>query len=57
VETGHLADYKVLVLAVDEEAVSPSFRGMFEENGGLKLNGVARTRVRPHRVCGLTLSS
>ncbi|MGN5734704.1 DEAD/DEAH box helicase [Arthrobacter psychrochitiniphilus] len=42
VEMGHLADYKVLVLAVDEEAVSRSFQGMFEENGDLKLDDVAR---------------
>lgn len=42
VEMGHLADYKVLVLAVDEEAVSKSFQGLFEENGDLKLDDVAR---------------
>ncbi len=42
VEMGHLADYKVLVLAVDEEAVSRSFQGLFEENGDLKLDDAAR---------------
>lgn len=42
VEMGHLADYKVLVLAVDEEAVSKSFQGLFEENGDLNLDDVAR---------------
>lgn len=42
VEMGHLSDYKVLVLAVDEEAVSRSFQGLFEENGDLKLDDAAR---------------
>jgi predicted helicase len=42
VEMGHLADYKVLVLAVDEEAVSKSFQGLFEANGDLKLDDAAR---------------
>lgn len=42
VEMGHLADYKVLVLAVDEEAVSKSFQGLFEENGDLNLDDAAR---------------
>ncbi|MHA7289551.1 DEAD/DEAH box helicase [Arthrobacter sp. MDT3-24] len=42
VEMGHLADYKVLVLAVNEEAVSQSFQGLFEENGDLNLDDAAR---------------
>ncbi|MGP5724464.1 DEAD/DEAH box helicase [Arthrobacter rhombi] len=42
VEEGHLADYKVLVLAVDEDAVSRSFQGLFEENGDLSLDDAAR---------------
>ncbi|MFJ4266275.1 DEAD/DEAH box helicase [Paenarthrobacter nicotinovorans] len=42
VEMGHLADYKVLVLAVDEESVSKSFQGLFEDNGDLNLDDVAR---------------
>ncbi|WP_139006429.1 DEAD/DEAH box helicase [Arthrobacter crystallopoietes] len=42
VEMGHLADYKVLVLAVDEDAVSRSFQGLFEENGDLSLDDAAR---------------
>ncbi|GAA4375842.1 DEAD/DEAH box helicase [Paeniglutamicibacter cryotolerans] len=42
VEMGHLADYKVLVLAVNEEAVSRSFQGLFEENGDLSLDDAAR---------------
>ncbi|KIC68716.1 DEAD/DEAH box helicase [Pseudarthrobacter phenanthrenivorans] len=42
VEMGHLADYKVLVLAVDEEAVSKSFQGLFESNGDLNLDDAAR---------------
>lgn len=42
VEMGHLADYKVLVLAVNEEAVSKSFQGLFEENGDLNLDDAAR---------------
>ncbi|WP_417233641.1 DEAD/DEAH box helicase family protein [Arthrobacter sp.] len=42
VEEGHLADYKVLVLAVDEESVSRSFQGLFEENGDLSLDDAAR---------------
>ncbi|MDQ1053066.1 putative helicase [Arthrobacter sp. SORGH_AS 212] len=42
VEMGHLADYKVLVLAVDEETVSKSFQSLFEENGDLNLDDAAR---------------
>ncbi|MCC3291257.1 type ISP restriction/modification enzyme [Arthrobacter sp. zg-Y1110] len=42
VEMGHLADYKVLVLAVNEDAVSRSFQGLFEENGDLSLDDAAR---------------
>lgn len=42
VEMGHLADYKVLVLAVDEDAVSRSFQGLFEDNGDLSLDDAAR---------------
>ncbi|UXM92515.1 DEAD/DEAH box helicase [Paenarthrobacter sp. JL.01a] len=42
VEMGHLADYKVLVLAVDEESVSKSFQSLFEGNGDLNLDDAAR---------------
>lgn len=42
VEMGHLADYKVLVLAVDEESVSKSFQSLFEGNGDLSLDDAAR---------------
>ncbi|MGW9402784.1 DEAD/DEAH box helicase [Arthrobacter sp. NPDC055585] len=42
VEMGHLSDYKVLVLAVNEDAVSRSFQGLFEENGDLSLDDAAR---------------
>ncbi|ABK05760.1 type III restriction enzyme, res subunit (plasmid) [Arthrobacter sp. FB24] len=42
VEMGHLSDYKVLVLAVNEEAVSRSFQGLFQENGDLSLDDAAR---------------
>ncbi|WP_024366823.1 DEAD/DEAH box helicase [Arthrobacter sp. TB 26] len=42
VEMGHLADYKVLVLAVDQDAVSRSFQGLFQENGDLSLDDAAR---------------
>ncbi|MCM0614430.1 DEAD/DEAH box helicase family protein [Paenarthrobacter sp. TYUT067] len=42
VEMGHLADYKVLVLAVDEETVSKSFQSLFEDNGDLNLDDAAR---------------
>ncbi|WP_102159412.1 DEAD/DEAH box helicase [Zhihengliuella halotolerans] len=42
VEMGHLSDYKVLVLAVDESSVAKSFQSMFEEDGDLNLDDVAR---------------
>ncbi|MFC7403289.1 DEAD/DEAH box helicase [Citricoccus sp. GCM10030269] len=42
VEQGHLTDYKVLVLAVNEDAVSSSFQSLFAEDSGLKLDDAAR---------------
>ncbi|MEW1981221.1 type ISP restriction/modification enzyme [Citricoccus sp. NPDC079358] len=42
VEMGHLTDYKVLVLAVNEDAVSSSFQSLFAEDSGLKLDDAAR---------------
>ncbi|MDO5618201.1 restriction endonuclease [Kocuria sp.] len=42
VEMGHLADYKVLILAVDEESVASSFQELLAEDGDLNLDDVAR---------------
>ncbi|GAB3283355.1 DEAD/DEAH box helicase [Sinomonas notoginsengisoli] len=42
VEMGHLSDYKVLVLAVDEESVGRSFQGVLADTEGLKLDDAAR---------------
>ncbi|GGC92361.1 helicase [Tersicoccus solisilvae] len=43
VEMGHLSDYKVLVLAVDEDAVSRSFQGLLaDESHDLRLDDAAR---------------
>lgn len=42
VEMGHLADYKVLILAVDEESVATSFQDLLANEGDLKLDDVAR---------------
>src|SRR5699024_6481659 len=42
VEMGHLADYKVLILAVDEESVAASFQTLLAEDGDLNLDDVAR---------------
>jgi predicted helicase len=42
VDMGHLTDYKVLVLAVNEDAVSRSFQGLFKDNGDLSLDDAAR---------------
>ncbi|WP_344229270.1 DEAD/DEAH box helicase family protein, partial [Citricoccus alkalitolerans] len=42
VEMGHLTDYKVLVLAVNEDAVSRSFQSLFAEDADLKLDDAAR---------------
>lgn len=42
VEMGHLADYKVLILAVDEESVATSFQDLLANDGDLNLNDVAR---------------
>ncbi|WP_415854026.1 DEAD/DEAH box helicase [Sinomonas sp. G460-2] len=43
VEMGHLSDYKVLVLAVDEEAVSRSFQDLLaDESHDLSLDDAAR---------------
>lgn len=42
VELGHLADYKVLILAVDEESVASSFQGLLAREGDMNLDDVAR---------------
>lgn len=42
VEKGLLADYRVLILTVDEAAVSESFQNLFSTNGALNLPDVAR---------------
>src|SRR5205814_2179314 len=42
VERGLLADYRVLILAVDEAAVSESFQDLLSTNGELSLPDVAR---------------
>ncbi|MGQ0467741.1 MAG: restriction endonuclease [Sporichthyaceae bacterium] len=42
VERGLLADYRVLILAVDEKAVSESFQGLLSEHGSLSLPDVAK---------------
>ncbi|MFI8413644.1 DEAD/DEAH box helicase [Paeniglutamicibacter gangotriensis] len=42
VEMGHLADYKVLILAVDEESVATSFQNLLASDGDLNLDDVAR---------------
>lgn len=42
VELGHLSDYKVLILAVDENAVASSFQQLLSEDGDLNLDDVAR---------------
>lgn len=42
VEQGLLADYRVLILTVDEQAVSKSFQGLLSANGELSLPDVAR---------------
>jgi predicted helicase len=42
VEKGLLADYRVLILAVDESAVSESFQDLLSTNGELSLPDVAR---------------
>lgn len=42
VEMGHLADYKVLILAVDEESVATSFQDLLANDGDLNLDDVAR---------------
>lgn len=42
VEMGHLADYKVLILAVDEESVATSFQDLLANDGDMKLDDVAR---------------
>lgn len=42
VEMGHLADYKVLILAVDEESVATSFQDLLASDGDLNLDDVAR---------------
>ncbi|GED07785.1 helicase [Glutamicibacter uratoxydans] len=42
VEMGHLADYKVLILAVDEESVATSFQDLIANDEELNLDDVAR---------------
>lgn len=42
VEMGHLSDYKVLILAVDEESVASSFQGLLAREGDMNLDDVAR---------------
>ncbi|MGV2821942.1 type ISP restriction/modification enzyme [Brevibacterium casei] len=42
VELGHLSDYKVLILAVDETSVATSFQRLLSEDGDLNLDDVAR---------------
>jgi predicted helicase len=42
VEQGLLADYRVLILTVAEEAVSESFQGLLSSDGALSLPDVAR---------------
>lgn len=42
VEMGHLADYKVLILAVDEESVATSFQDLLANDGDMNLDDVAR---------------
>lgn len=42
VEQGLLADYRVLILAVDEKAVSGSFQSLLSTDGALSLPDVAR---------------
>lgn len=42
VELGHLSDYKVLILAVDEASVASSFQRLLSEDGDLNLDDVAR---------------
>ncbi len=42
VEMGHLTDYKVLVLAVNEDAVSRSFQSLFAADADLSLDDAAR---------------
>lgn len=42
VEMGHLSDYKVLILAVDEESVASSFQDLLAREGDIDLDDVAR---------------
>lgn len=42
VEMGHLSDYKVLILAVDEESVASSFQDLLAREGDMSLDDVAR---------------
>ncbi len=42
VQIGRLADYKVLVLAVNEESVNKTFQQTLKENGELKIEDVAK---------------
>lgn len=42
VQIGRLADYKVLVLAVNEDSVNKTFQQTLQENGELKIEDVAK---------------
>lgn len=42
VEMGHLSDYKVLILAVDEESIASSFQDLLAREGDMNLDDVAR---------------
>ncbi|MGO3089956.1 MAG: DEAD/DEAH box helicase [Galactobacter sp.] len=42
VDQGHLADYKVLILAVDESSIATSFQSLLAEDGDMNLDDVAR---------------
>ncbi|MFF2344246.1 type ISP restriction/modification enzyme [Pseudarthrobacter sp. NPDC058119] len=42
VQLGRLADYKVLVLAVNEDSVNKTFQQTLQENGELKIEDVAK---------------
>ncbi|WP_454552052.1 hypothetical protein, partial [Escherichia coli] len=41
-EQGHLTDYKVLILAVDTNAIGASFQQMLADTEGLDLDDAAR---------------
>ena len=49
VEMGLLADYKVLILTVEESAISDTFQTLLSENGDLNPAGCGQARRLPHR--------